>query len=190
MAYCTVEGLKAYLGVSDSADDALLATLIGAAQAAIDAQTGRTFEAAADSVRYLDARADVRGAVLWLDADCAAITSIVNGDGVEVTANQYVTDPRNGTPIYAVRLLGSSGIAWTGGNDNENAVAVTGKWAFSLTAPADIVQACTRLAAFYYRQKDNMGDGDRAIIAGGATVLPVALPKDMLALLAPYKRLV
>jgi uncharacterized phiE125 gp8 family phage protein len=190
MAYCTVAGLKAYLGVGDGADDALLLTLIGAAQAVIEKQTGRTFEATADSVRYLDARADVRGAVLWLDADCAAITSIVNGDGATVAANKYVTDPRNGTPIYAVRLLGSSGMAWTGGDDNENAIAVTGKWAFSVEAPADIVQACTRLAAFFYRQKDNMGEGDRAIVANGATVLPVALPKDMLAMLAPYKRLV
>ena len=189
MAYCTVDALKAYLGVSDGDDDALLATLIGAAQATIEAQTGRTFEASADSVRKLDACRDVHGRVLWLDADCAAVTSITNGDGVVVAATSYVTEPRNTTPIYAVKLLSSSGVTWVGGTDNENAIAVTGKFVFSTTPPADIVQACTRLAAFYYRQKDNMGEGDRAIVAGGATVLPVNLPADVKTMLAPYRLL-
>lgn len=189
MAYTTAANLKVYLGIADVADDALLTTLIAAAQAFIDAYTGRTFEATADSVRKHDAYRDVKGPVLWLADDCSAITSITNGDGATVAANKYVTEPRNSTPIYAVRLLSSAGVGWVAGTDPENAISVTGKWAWSATAPADIVQACTRLAAFMYRQKDNMGEGDRALIAGGGTVLPVALPSDVKAMLAPYRRL-
>jgi len=190
MAYTTTAALKTYLGISDATDDALLATLIGAAQATIDAQTGRTFEAASDTVRKFDAVDDVQGRTLYFDSDCAAVTSITNGDGTTLTAGQYTTEPRRSAPYYAVTLLSSFDGGWTWGAAPENAIQVTGKWAYSATPPADIVQVCTRLAAFYYRQKDNMGEADRSIIANGATVLPVSIPSDVRALLAPYRRMV
>jgi hypothetical protein len=39
-----------------------------------------------------------------------------------------------------------------------------------------------------YRQKDNAGDLDRAVIAGAAVILPGEVPQDVRMMLNPYKR--
>jgi hypothetical protein len=53
------------------------------------------------------------------------------------------------------------------------------------------VQACRRLAAFLYRQKDTQaGDTDRPILAGdGSVIMPTTLPQDVEMLLQPYMRI-
>ena len=180
MAYVDVATLKRYLGVSGAGDDQLLAELITMAQAIIDADIGRTFEASADTTRTFDAVRDVDGPALRLDADLCAITSVTNGNSVVVTSGQYTTQPRNVTPWYELRLLGSSGLSWTYTTDPEDSISIVGRWAYSTTADALIAGACRRLAAYLYRQKDNAGDLDRAVIAGNTTILPAAIPSDML----------
>lgn len=188
MAYCTVANLKTYLGIPSgtTTDDALLTDLVASAQAMIDAATGRTFEASQDSTRYLDAVRDVDGRELIFDADICSITSVTNGDSVVVATNEYATMPRNETPYYGIRLLSSSGKAWTYTDDAEGAIAVVGKWAYSETAPADIEHACKRLAAYMYRQKDNAQDLDRAVVVGNATLLPSQLPGDVMNAIRHY----
>lgn len=185
MTYASLHDLTTYLGIDDSAtDDGLLTQLLARAQAVIDAHTRRTFEATADSTRYhtLDA---VWGRQLIFDGDLCAVTSIVNGDGATVAASEYHTLPRNRTPYYSVELWPDSVTAWDADRDGQ--IAVTGRWAYSVTAPADIVQAAIRMAAWFYRQKDNTGN-DQAMIAGTVTILPARLPADVAELLKPYRR--
>ena len=191
MAYCGVDELKEYLGVTGATDDAMLLTLLAAAQRTIDSYCARTFEAAADTVRTFDSQRDVDGYTLTVDSDLCAITSIVNGDGTTISNSHYVTEPRNETPYYAIRLKASAGKVWTStvAGDSENAITVTGKWAYSTSAPSDIAHVCKRLAAYIYRQKDNAGDLDRAVIAGNSTILPAQIPSDIRLMLAPYRRL-
>ena len=101
MAYCTVSQVKSYLDITGSGDDPLIDSLIDAAQAAIDSYCHRTFEASADSTKYIDAVGDhVRGRSLFIDHidDLCAITTITNGDGVVVGGSEYVTMPANETP--------------------------------------------------------------------------------------------
>jgi hypothetical protein len=193
MAYTTVSALKTYLGVVGNTDDALLTALIARAQAIVDAYCGRTFEAAQDSTRKLDAKLSVSPdkRTLYVERDLCAITSITNGDGVSVAASEYVTEPRWETPFYGVTLKRESDIRWTWDNTPEDAITVVGRWAYSATAPADIVQATERLAAYLYRQKDNMSDLDRAVaVSSNMTVLPQSLPRDVQLILAPYRRAV
>lgn len=191
MAYCGVDELKEYLGVTGATDDAMLLTLLAAAQRTIDSYCMRTFEATADSVRTFDSQRDVDGYTLTVDSDLCAITSIVNGDGTTISNSHYVTEPRNATPYYAIRLKASAGKVWTStaAGDSENAISITGKWAYSTSAPSDIAHVCKRLAAYIYRQKDNAGDLDRAVIAGNSTILPAQIPSDIRLMLAPYRRL-
>ena len=191
MAYCGVDELKEYLGVTGATDDAMLLTLLAAAQRTIDSYCARTFEATADTVRTFDSQRDVDGYTLTVDSDLCAITSIVNGDGTTISNSHYVTEPRNETPYYAIRLKASAGKVWTStvAGDSENAISVTGKWAYSTSAPSDIAHVCKRLASYIYRQKDNAGDLDRAVIAGNSTILPAQIPSDIRLMLAPYKRL-
>lgn len=188
MAYVTAAELKRYLGITSSTDDTLLDELIASAQKMIDLATNTTFEAASDSTRYFDAIGNVDGRYLLFDRWCASITSITNGDGASIASTDYVLEPRD-APHYGVKLLGSKGKSWTYTTDAENAITVVGKWAYSTTPPADVVQACKRLAAFLYRQRENANDVDRAIVVGNATVLPSQLPADVQRLIAPYKSL-
>ena len=191
MAYCGVDELKEYLGVTGATDDPMLLTLLAAAQRTIDSYCARTFEATADTVRTFDSQRDVDGYTLTVDSDLCAITSIVNGDGTTISNSHYVTEPRNETPYYAIRLKASAGKVWTStvSGDSENAITITGKWAYSTSAPSDIAHVCKRLAAYIYRQKDNAGDLDRAVIAGNSTILPAQIPSDIRLMLTPYKRL-
>jgi hypothetical protein len=194
MTYIALADLKLYLGLTEqSGDDALLLFNIDRAQKAVESRCKRIFEATADTTRYFDAIRDVSSDLLtlYLDHDLCSITTITNGDSTTVTSNQYVKEPRNYTPWYAIRLLPNSGVAWTYTADHENAISITGKWAYATAVPDDIAQACLRLAAWFYRQKDNSADGssDRPIMtASGATLLPSRMPTDFLDLTEPYIR--
>lgn len=127
------------------------------------------------------------GRDLLFDSWLVEVASVTNGDGSEVAANHYTLLPLNGERWYGLRLKQSSGLSWTYDTDVESdLVAIEGKWAFSETAPADIVHAATRLAAWYYRQRENANDLDRTIIVGDTTLLPSRIPGDVLTLLAPY----
>lgn len=190
MAYVTTALLKTYLGLSTSNDDTLLGTLIDRAQAIVDSHCKRTFEASTNTERTFDAVRDVDGRWLYLDYDLCSINSVTNGDGSTVTTSQYTTEPRNTTPYYAIKLLDNSGVAWRYSSTPEDAITISGKWAYSTSAPNDIVHATLRLAAYLYRQRDNMTELDRTIIAGNATVLPTSLPSDVKVILAPYRRMI
>ena len=188
MAYCSVGDVKEYFKLSVSTDDVLIEMLIGAAQAYIEEAVGFAFEASADTTRTFDAIADVDGYTLTFDTWCCSITSITNGDGISVTSSQYVTEPRNAETYYAVRLKASTGAMWTYSTDPEDAISVTGRWAWSTTADDNIRQACMRLAGWMYRQRENRtGEDDRTIVAGNATILPAAMPSDVAVLLKPYR---
>ncbi len=186
MAYATTADVKAYLGIESAtrADDALLAALLARAQAAIDTHTRRTFEAAADTTRAHGWEL-VDGAMLFLDGDLCVVTSVVNGDGATLQPAQYTVHPRNRAPYYAIQLRPSAGATWDAATGD---IAVTGRWAYSVTPPADVVHATVRLCAWMYRQKDNTGN-DQPMIAGNVTILPARLPADVLELLSPYVRL-
>lgn len=189
--YTDTAALKRYLGISSSTDDTLLGECIARAQALIDDYVGgRSFEAAADTTRTFDAVMDVDGPLLYLDDDLCQITSVTNGDGVVVAANEYTTQPRNETPYYALKLLASSGKSWTYEDDHEDAIAIVGRWAWSVTAPTAIVQAAIRLASYLYQQKDNAQELDRTVVTGGTVLLPSDLPRDLAQMLDPYRRLV
>lgn len=191
MAYTTVSLLKTYLGATTSNDDTLLTALIARAQAIIDAYCQRTFEASANTSKTFDADRDTDGAWLYLDEDLASINTVTNGDGDVLTAStEYMTEPRNRTPYFAIKLISQSGLSWTWTTAPENAITISGKWAYSTSAPDDIVHATLRLAAYLYRQRDNAADLDRPVYVGNATILPSQLPSDIKTILAPYRRLV
>lgn len=190
MAYASAANLKVYLGISEATDDTLLGTLLTAAQAMIDAYCRQTFEASADTTRYFDPTTQVVGRTLFLDAPLAAITSITNGDGSTIGSTLYVKEPRNETPWHQLTLKANATVNWNYTGAPENAITIVGKWAYSTTAPADIAQVTIRLAGYLYRQRDNAGDLDRAIIGASGILLPAALPKDIETLLRPYRRLV
>jgi len=193
MSYINKAELKSYLDISGTGDDTLLDKLIDAAQSAIDRYTSRTFEASTDATRKFTVGVDTEGDLLFLDADLAAITSIItDADATSSTtlaSTEYVPRPRNMTPYHAIQILGSSSNSWTYTDDPENGVEVTGRWAWSTTAPADVAQACMRLAGYYYRQKDAGVFDTTAIPDAGIIQIPQGMPRDVQLILNPYRRM-
>lgn len=195
MAYMTQLDLEEYFGLSAAALDSesdLIGDLISRAQSRIDRLCNRTFEAGSDTTRYFDAVRDVDDAdprMLRLDKDLCQITTITNGDSVEVESDEYVTEDRNDTPWWAIRLLTSANKYWTYDTDPENAISIEGRWAYSITAPTDIQVACIRMVAWMYRQKDNMVDTRETIISGDGNVfLSNAVPFDVYQICMDYRR--
>jgi hypothetical protein len=190
MAYCLPTDVMEYLGIDSGEDGDLLTVHIAAAQNAIDNHCRRTFEAGVDSIRYVDALGDhIRNLYLFLDevGELCQITSIVNGDGITVATGEYVTEPRNRTPYEAIKLRSDKGKLWTYSTYWENAIAINGRWAYSITAPAVIKQACIGLAAFYYRQKDQPFS-DVTAVEAGVVVRPVGIPAYIRTMLQGYTK--
>jgi len=190
MSYVNLSTFKRYVGADATTDDDLLQDCLSDAQKYIETQTSRIFECTADTTRYFDAFADtVQYRELFFDTDLCQITSVVNGDGATITTAQYVTNPRNITPYYSIQLKLSSTTYLNYDTSPENAIAVTGRWAYSLTPPQDIIHATKRLAKWYYNQRDTSAEVDRPMLTNsGATLLPSAIPKDISDILNTYKR--
>ena len=194
MAYASVAQLRAYMGLDVNDDDPLLESLLTRAQFAIDNYTHRTFEAAADTTKLFDAEQDTSDHYMVLDwtpyvLDLCQITTVINGDGTSISASSYVTNPRNQTPWYGLRFKLNSGLYWTFDQDPENAISITGRWAYSVTAPADIVHATVRMATYMYRQKDANTFDVTAIPGAGVIEVPQGMPRDVGKILEPYRRL-
>lgn len=194
MAYATVAQLRAYLGLDLNSDDPLLESLLGRGQAAIEHYTHRLFEATSDTTKLFDAQLDTSDHYMVLDwtpygLDLSQITTVTNGDGTTVAASAYVTNPRNETPWYGLRFKLNSGLYWTFDADPENAISIAGRWAYSVTAPSDIVQATVRMAAYLYRQKDTGTFDVTAIPGSGVIEVPQGMPRDVAKMLEPYRRL-
>lgn len=182
------------MGLDVNDDDPLLESLLTRAQFAIDNHTHRTFEAAADTTKLFDAEQDTSDHYMVLDwtpyvLDLCQITTVINGDGTSISASSYVTNPRNQTPWYGLRFKLNSGLYWTFDQDPENAISITGRWAYSVTAPADIVHATVRMATYMYRQKDANTFDVTAIPGAGVIEVPQGIPRDVGKLLEPYRRL-
>jgi hypothetical protein len=144
-----------YPGVGDTENDAIN-TCLADAESYIKRKTGRVFEdPGADATRYFDAVDDVDAnlLILFLDRDLESVTSITNGDGETVTADQYKlwpTDP----PHSEIRLLTAASVNWTYEDDPDEAIAVAGRWWCSNTeAVAGATKAVRDLAKHYFTSR-------------------------------------
>ena len=186
MAYATLANVKAYLDITaTTSDDPLLTSLIDRAQEIIDAYTGRDFEAVTATKYFTIDNVEGRWLYLW-GYDLLTITALTNGDNTVISSANYRLEPRNETPKWAIRL--DEDTIWDF-DDSDSEISIAGTWGYSTTAPSDVVHACIRLVSFLYRQKDTSGDIDRPMVTGdGVTIMPSALPKDVMSILEKYRR--
>ncbi len=198
MAYTTASDIIARFDFDNVATDTVGATLTGLiseAEAIIENMTGRKFNVTTDSqtTRNFTYSDDVQGLVLYLDEDLFAVGS----DGITagsdtIAATDYVTEPRNETPYYALTMKETSSEVWSNpDSDNviENAISVHGQWGYSATPPGDIVWAAQRLSFYMYKQRNTNSDLDRPLLTGsGETIMPAALPKDVRDVLMARKK--
>ena len=189
MSLCTVDDVIAYLNLQEVSDLSLIDSLVDSAQGLIERYTGRTFDVSTDTVRYYRPAASVRYTTLYVDELAAAPTTVVNSDGATLAGTDYVTEPRNEPPYTKLRLLSASGVSWAAGTSIDAEITITGKFGYSTTPPADIRHAAIRLTGWLYRQRDNAPDADRTVVTPGGTILPATMPRDIVDMLTPYRRL-
>jgi hypothetical protein len=142
MSYCALTDLKTYLNITAATDDSLLQKMLDAATSRINSRCGRVFYSSANRQRHFDIGEDFLRSELWFDTDISYIASVINGDGVDVTADIYST-PRNSTPYYKIGLKTSSNYSWTYETNMQNAISVSGIWAYMVRAD---VTALTRVS--------------------------------------------
>jgi len=196
MTYTTYAIVKAELKLTNDTDQTLITGYATLAQRIIEAPlpmgTGRVFEASSDTTKYFDAPTRSGGgspAVLDLRGqDLCAITSVTNGDGTALPGTAYVTRPRDTPPYYAIQLRQTPGYVWVWDDDGpEGAIAITGKWAYSTTAPLDIQRCATRLAVWMYKSRDNAGF-DVDIKTDEGLILGARMPADIRQMIKAYQR--
>lgn len=197
MAYTTYTAVKAELKLDNDDDQTLIEGYITLAQRIIEAPrplgTERVFEASSDSTRSLDAPTEAgsgpddprRLLLVWPCGDLCSITTVVNGDGTTLTTADYVTEPRTGGPFWGIRLKQGSSKEWTFTDSPEAAIAITGKWAYSTSAPTDIQRAALRLAVWLYKSRDNAGF-DVDIKTEEGLILGARMPRDIRQIIETY----
>lgn len=188
MAYVDIDEFKTYIGLDITDDDALITLLMARAKSLIDGYTRTVFDVSADSTRYFTYGQSTCGRTLTFDTWLAsAPTTVTNGDTTTVASTQYVLEPTNSTPYYAIKLTSASSIAWTYEDAVEQAISITGKWGWSATPPDEIVHAATRLTAYMYRQKDQAVMDQTAFTELGPLKISARIPTDVRDVLDRYK---
>jgi hypothetical protein len=197
MAYTTNTAVKTFMEITSADDDALLTTMIAEAQKIIDTYCDRTFEYGnADVHKFTPLTVNYGGDLLqdgltlMFDTDCCQITTVTNGDGTVISASDYVLLPANRVPSYGIQLKANSSVRWTYNDSPEQSVQITGKWSYSATAPANIVYATKKLVKYMYTSRANSADTDRDVVSTDGVVLAQAqIPKEVLRIINPYRRL-
>ena len=195
MAYIASSDVKAWGGIpaTDAIDDDELTLLIARAEAYVEEYTGRVFKSDSDaeSTRNFSASRDVEGQTLWLDQDLNTVVSITAGTD-SISSSDYVTEPRNDSPYYALTLKAESSLTWdepTSDGDYENAISISGQWAYSSDVPKDIEWAMVGLVKWLYN-RGRMSDASAArasVLESGAVMSPAEVPRDIQHILNRYR---
>lgn len=176
MPYATVAQIKEYLDISGNADDGLLGRLRDAAQAAIEAHCNRSFELTTTSKSFGMWRWQKH--TLFLGDDLRTLTSVTTSAGDTYAATQFTFS----SPARVLYLKVGEPMP----NPDASHFTVTGGWGYTTSAPADVVQACIRLAGHYYRLKDAQAYDLSGTTQTGVLQVGKRMPEDVAALLAPY----
>lgn len=191
--YASTAELKTYLGITGATDDDLLTSFLARAQTVIEINTRRIWECSTDSTRYFTVGVDTDSTDLWFDEDLCQVTTVVtDADSVSpITLTKdtdFITQPRNSTPWYGFRILGSTGKYWTYTTDPEMGVSVTGRWAYSITPPQDIIQATLNLSGYLYRAKDAQTFDVTVMVDGGMMTIPKGTPQTVVDILVRRRK--
>lgn len=191
--YITLAGLKNYLKIDDSVEDALLEQIIESASRSIDRIANRRF--------YLDANVSARTyrprvVERVIVDDIGSTTGLVvktdpDGTGTYQTTltlnSDYIVEPTNalvqGRPINIITIVGSTGFSYP-----VNAwpqAQVTAKWGWP-SVPDDIEQATYILSADLYKRKDSIGGVLGLSELGAIRMSP--LGRDIAAMVRAYRR--
>jgi hypothetical protein len=153
----------------------------------------RTFVAASDTTRTFHALSDVIGTILYTASDLAQTPSTVTHNNTATTvvvSTNYILRSKHAphvAPYTALQLI--DGTSWTYNTalTPVNAISITGRFAYSVTPPDDIVQATIQLTTSAWRQRHTTANVQSVTVSmDGTLIFPDGLPKQVVDLLQPY----
>jgi hypothetical protein len=185
-ALASVAAIKEFLQkpVSDTTQDALLASMADRATAAIEREIGREFRPTIAETRVFSY--DGNGRVTFSPSEARSVSAVVWDYGVtaETLSSSGGWSLRNSDPF-----AGTYGGLYLPGHrhvrcqDDQTAVAVTGNWGFA-QVPADVEHACIVTVSVWLREVAAYNlDGDTAL----AFTRRGAVPQDVLDGLSNYR---
>ncbi|HWA67155.1 MAG TPA: phage head-tail connector protein [Mycobacteriales bacterium] len=199
MPVITITQLKAHLGLTDSVDDATLTVAVNAANAAIVAYCGRSFDKTnrgEETTRLFEVCdpyvVDVDD--IW-DTTNLAVKTDSGGEGVyDVTwgSADYQLEPLNGlvtgisVPFYRLRAVLGRTFPVLGGS-HRPALQLTAAWGWA-SVPDMVTDAALIKAARLFKRKDS----PEGVLGGYADTGAVRISQyedpDVCSLLAPYRK--
>lgn len=142
----TLANAKQWLGVTTSADDALLSRLVSAASDYIQTWLNRTIQSQA----YTETRDGTGGAKLSLANYPATAVSLVSVDGISIPPSAGVNSPGY---LFSPTQIILRGYSFTRGIQNVT-LAYTAGFA---TTPNEIEQSAIELVSLRYKERDRIG---------------------------------
>lgn len=130
--YTTVaEVRQTYLGISGTTDDALLLTLIRAVSCDIERACGGRWFYPRVITRTYNVPSD---RLLRLDGDLLSVIALINGDGNNIAATEYVLHTPNTSPKWGIELKPGSHVSWqySASGERLQVIQVTGVWGHDL----------------------------------------------------------
>lgn len=192
--YTTTAKLKAFLRISDTADDVQLALAITAASRAIDNHTGRQF-GSANGERFYTARYDRRRCRWVIDIDDLMTSAgldpqVQDADGNDLGAiNDYTLEPRNaaadGKPWTLLVVKPASTYVPTG---REDEVAITATPWGSTAVPSPVEEASLLQASRFMARRDSPFGIAGSPDLGSELRLLARVDPDVAVALRPYVR--
>lgn len=198
MAYTTTADVKAQLDITTDTEDDRIDDAIEAAEAQVNAWTGRVWETpAADESRYFrplfpwgrEVRIGAAQSITTVSelaggswSDLASSAWQAGGDGVDPTAAAVASGSAG-----AIQWLWRLGGGWPW-ESRISTVRVAGKFAYRSTPPPDISEATMIWAARLYERRDAPLGFSSGGLDGGSMRLSRMDP-DVHTLLQPHRRL-
>ncbi len=189
--YATLDQYKGFADVdsTDGDDDAAIEKIIEGVSRYIDLKTQRTFYARTETRKY--SLPPDGGRELELDDDLLTITTLTNGDDVEIEATDYNLIPINETPKSAIRLKQTSTIFWALDSDgnSEFVIDVAGTWGYMTNHTDDIREACLMTTqSFVKRRFGENVSGIAKVTAAGVVITPQDVPSSAADIINHYKK--
>lgn len=144
-SYCDLTAFKQYFaenGITDSADDNVIAGILNGTSRWIDSATRqRVFYPVIEARLFSLPNSDAGWRSfrkLYVDRDLLECTTLTNGNADVISASAYYLEDPNFTPRYAVVLKETSGVVWqyslTG--NREYVISVEGVWGYHDDLPS------------------------------------------------------
>jgi uncharacterized phiE125 gp8 family phage protein len=175
----TLASVKAYIGISGSADDALIGRLITAYSGAVQRLLNRCILSSPIEI--------------WRDGRGGQAMTLPDYPVTEIFLLEI-----DGQPIPAQAGIGQAGYRFTDTKiilDGYRFTAGSGNVHVDFTAgydvvPADIEQAVNELVALRYKERDRIGHRSKSLAGETVSFITAAMPDSVKAVLAPYAQMV